>query len=95
MANYNTFVVVNCKTRKPVITTSSARKAYKELQTGIRVEVWNSNVLIERIYESDKRREGNPMKPYIDMEREYIRKKQELAEKRNKRRKSRDRYKHL
>ena len=95
MANYNTFVVVNCKTRKPVITTSSARKAYKELQTGIRVEVWNNNVMIERIYESDKYREGNPMKPYIDMEREYIRKKQEMAEQRNKRRKSNGRNKHL
>ena len=95
MANYNTFVVVNCKTRKPVITTSSARKAYKELQTGIRVEVWNNNVLIERIYESDKYREGNPMQPYIDMEREYIRRKQEMAEQRNKRRKSSGRVKHL
>ena len=83
MANYNTFVVVNCSTRKPVITTSSARKAYRELQTGIRIEVWNGNVLIERIYESDKKREGNPMKPYIDLEREYIRKKQEMATLRN------------
>lgn len=88
MANYNTFVVVNCSTRKPVITTSSARKAYGELQTGIRIEVWNDNVLIERIYESDKRRESNPMQPYIDLEREYIRKKQELATLRNQRRKN-------
>ena len=95
MANYNTFVVVNCKTRKPVITTSSARKAYKELQTGIRIEVWNNNVLIERIYESDKHRERNHMKPYIDMEKEYIRKKQEMAEQRNKRRKSRGRIEHF
>lgn len=88
MANYNTFVVVNCSTRKPVITTSSARKAYRELQTGIRIEVWNGNILIERIYESDKRREGNPMKPYIDIEREYIRKKQEMATLKNQRRKT-------
>lgn len=95
MANYNTFVVVNCSTRKPVITTSSARKAYRELQTGIRIEVWSNNVLIERIYESDKKREGNPMHPYIDMEKEYIRKKQEMATLRNQRRKSRDRYKHF
>lgn len=95
MANYNTFVVVNCSTRKPIITTSSARKAYRELQTGIRIEVWNSNVLIERIYESDKHREGNPMKPYIDMERDYIRKKQEMATLRNKRRKSSGRNEHL
>ena len=95
MANYNTFVVVNCKTRTPVITTSSARKAYAELQTGIRIEVWNNNVLIERIYESNKYREGNPMQPYIDMEKEYIRKKQELATLRNQRRKSSGRCKHF
>jgi hypothetical protein len=88
MANYNTFVVVNCSTRKPVITTSSARKAYRELKTGIRIEVWNNNVLIERIYDSDKKREGSPMKPYIDMEREYIRKKQEMATLKNQRRKT-------
>ena len=86
MANYNTFVVVNCKTRKTVVATSSARKAYKELQKGIRIEVWNNNVLIERIYEGDKKREKNPMKPYIDMEREYIRKKQERATLKNTRR---------
>ena len=95
MANYNTFVVVNCNTRKPVITTSSARKAYKELQTGIRVEVWNNNILIERIYESDKRREENPMKPYIEIEKEYIRKKQAMATLRNKRRKSSGRNEYL
>ena len=51
MADYNTFVVVSCSTRKPIITTSSARKAYKELQKGVRIEVWSNNVLIERIYE--------------------------------------------
>ena len=86
MANYNTFVVVNCSTRKIIITTSSARKAYKELQKGVRIEVWNDNALIERIYESDRKREGNPMKPYIEMEREYIRKKQDWATKKNMRR---------
>lgn len=85
MANYNTFVVVDCSTRKPIVTTSSARKAYRELRTGIRVEVWNDNALVERIYESDKRKEGNPMKPYIDMEKAYIRQKQEKATLRNQR----------
>ena len=86
MANYNTFVVVNCLTRKPIITTSSTRKAYRELTKGVRIEVWNNNVLIKRIYERDKKREGNPMKPYIEMEREYIRKKQERATFKNQRR---------
>lgn len=88
MANYNTFVVICCSTRKPIITTSSARKAYKELQTGVRIEVWNNNTLIERIYARDKTQEKNPMKPYIDLERKYIQKKQEAATKRNMRRKS-------
>ena len=86
MANYNTFVVVSCSTRKTIITTSSARKAYSELTKGVRIEVWNNNVLIERIYERDKKREGNPMKAYIDMEKEFIRQKQERATLRNKRR---------
>ena len=87
MANYNTFAVINCSTRNPIVITSSARRAYKELQTGVRIEVWNNNDLVERIYESDKKR-GNPMKPYIDIEKEYIRKKQENATLRNQRRRA-------
>ena len=70
MANYNTFLVVDCKTRKPILTTSSARKASRELKSGVRVEVWNNNNLIERIYEADKKRENNPLEPYIRAERE-------------------------
>lgn len=87
MANYNTFVVVNCNTRKPILTTSSARKANAELAVGIRVEVWNNNAIVEVIHEYDKRREKYPLAPYIKQEREYIRMKQERAEKRNKKRK--------
>lgn len=89
MANYNTFLVVDCNTRRPILTTSSARKARKELRTGVRVEVWNNNVLVERIYEADKRKEADPLAPYVDAEREYIRRKQEKAEARNRRRKER------
>jgi Zn-finger nucleic acid-binding protein len=87
MANYNTFVVINCKNRNLVLVTSSARKAYKELKTGVRIEVWNDNSRLERIYEHDKRKEANPFKPYMDLEREYIQKKQQQAEMKNKRRK--------
>lgn len=86
MANYNTFVVVNCNTRKPILTTSSARKANAELTVGVRVEVWNNNTRIEVIHEYDKRREKYPLDPYIQQEREYIRRKQESATERNKRR---------
>ena len=89
MANYNTFLVVDCKTRKPIITTSSARKARKELRTGVRVEVWNNNTLVERIYEADKRKEADPLAPYVALEREYIRQKQAKAEARNRARKER------
>lgn len=89
MADYNTFLVVDCKTRKPILTTSSARKAKKELRTGVRVEVWNNNALVEKIYESDKRKETDPFAPYVRTEREYIRKKQAQAEARNRKRKER------
>lgn len=87
MANYNTFVVVNCNTRKPILTTSSARKANAELTVGVRVEVWNNNTRIEVIHEYDKRREKYPLDPYIQQEKEYIRMKQEKAAQRNKMRK--------
>lgn len=87
MANYNTFVVVNCNTRKPILITSSARKANAELTVGVRVEVWNNNAIIEVIHEYDKRREKYPLAPYIQREREYIRRKQGKATERNKKRK--------
>ncbi len=83
MANYNTFVVVDCKTRAPILTTSSARKANAMLKTGVRIEVWNGNSLVEKIYDADRRREQFPLSPYIEAERDYIRQKQARAEKRN------------
>lgn len=89
MANYNTFIVVNCNTRKSVLTTSSARKADRLLDTGFRVEVWNNNCLIETIRAADKRKEAHPLAPYIELERDYIRQKQKRAEERNKRRRAR------
>jgi hypothetical protein len=92
MANYNTFVVVDTKNRKTLLTTSSARKANNLLTTGFRVEVWNGNTKVEVIYERDKRREANPLGPYIKLEKEYIRAKQAAAEQRNKRRRARRGY---
>lgn len=83
MANYNTFLVIDCNSRKTLLNTSSARKASKELKTGVRIEVWNNNELVTKIYEADRK----PLEPYIQAEREYIRKKQATAERRNKARK--------
>lgn len=80
MANYNTFIVVDCTSRKNILTTSSARKASRLLQKGFRIDVWSRNEKVETIYADDRR----PMKPYIEAEKEYIRKKQERAEERNK-----------
>lgn len=74
-------MVVDCKRRAPVLVTSSARKAAGSLQTGARVEVWNANALVERIYANER----NMMRPYIDAEREYIGQKQRDAELRNRR----------
>ena len=86
MANYNTFTVVDCKTRQNILVTSSARKANALLRVGTKVEVWNKNQKVETIYERDKRKEQNPLGPYIGAEREYIRKKQEAATRRNRER---------
>lgn len=81
MSNYNTFVVVDCKSRKSVLVTSSARKANKLLCTGFRIDVWNNNEKICTIYEKSR----DLIRPYITLEKDYIREKQAKAEERNKR----------
>ena len=82
MANYNTFTLIDCINKKPLLITSSARKVSKLLTTGYRVEVWNNNELIEKIYNKNRLL----LNPYIEKEREYIRNKQAKAEARNKKR---------
>ncbi|MEE1301254.1 MAG: hypothetical protein UHD64_00615 [Bacteroidales bacterium] len=83
MAKYNTFVVYNCKGRKNLLVTSSARKAKGELHIGIKIEVWNENTFIENIYFKTRKN----LNKYVSEEKEYIAMKQVKAEKRNKRRK--------
>lgn len=83
MAKYNTFVVYDCKKRKNLLVTSSARKAKGELHVGIKVEVWNENTYMETIYARTMR----GLDKYIQEEKQYIAKKQAKAELRNKRRK--------
>lgn len=80
MAKYNTFLVLSTKGR-PLLVTSSARKARKQLQTGVRVEVWSANSKAETIYHRTRR----SLDKYVAAEREYIRAKQDAAERRNKR----------
>lgn len=81
---YNTFVVYDCKKRKVMMVTSSARKANGLLTKGIKIEVWNRNDLVEEIYVN--KREKFPMKPYVDAERKYIAEKQLRHEEKNRRR---------
>ena len=83
-ACYNTFLVVNCKTRKVELVTSSARKAKSMLRTGWRIDVWNCNQIVEKIHAKEK--EKNPMGPYVQAEREWIGEKQRRAEEKNRRR---------
>ena len=83
-ANYNTFLVVNCKTRKVELVTSSARKAKSMLRTGWRIDVWNCNSLVEKIHANEKER--FPMAPYIQAERAFIGERQRRREDRNSRR---------
>lgn len=84
MSDYNIFVVYDCVKRKPVLVTSSARKAKQALHKGIRVDVWNMEENMARIYSQD----NFLLDKYITLEKQYIARKQEYATKRNKRRKN-------
>lgn len=84
MANYNTFTLVDTKSRKTLFVTSSARKCKKEFQEGYRIDVWNGNSLIETIYNRNIEKIGK----YVRLEKEYIAMKQKRAEERNRRRKA-------
>ena len=83
MANYNTFILVDTKSKKTILTTSSARKCKKEFQKGFRIDVWNGNVKIEVVYG----RNFDEINKYVRLEKEYIARKQKQAEERNRRRK--------
>lgn len=78
MAKYNTFVAVSTK-GKPLLVTSSARKARHLLRAGVRVEVWSANEKTETIYH----RKRHFLDKYVTAERDYIRAKQAVAERRN------------
>ena len=84
MANYNTFALVDTKSKKALLVTSSARKCKKAFQDGLRIDVWNSNSLVESIYS----RNIDEINKYVRLEKEYIAMKQKRAEERNKRRKA-------
>ena len=88
MDNHNTFVVIDCKARKVLLVTSSARKAGALVDRGIKVEVWSNNSQLETIYSATLRGDRHAMCFYIDKERQYIGRKQAEAEKRNKRRRN-------
>lgn len=83
MANYNTFGLVNTKTRKILLITSSARKCKKAFVKGCRIEVWNGNTLVNTIYNKNLSEIDN----YIKVEKQYITEKQRKAEMRNRKRK--------
>ena len=85
MATYNTFIAQETQGGKTVLVTSSARKVKALLTAGIRVEVWCENRKTETVYSKTSAR----LNKYIAVEREYIRKKQAKAEKRNKLRRAR------
>ncbi len=81
MANYNTFIVMECGARKACLVTSSARKAAHALTKGVRIDVWSDNEFVESVYSNT-----NGMAKYTSAEKQYIREKQERAQMRNARR---------
>lgn len=84
VANYNTFGLIDTKTRKILLITSSARKCKKAFLKGYRIEVWNGNVLVNTIYNKSL----SEIDKYIKLEKQHIAEKQRKAELRNKRRKN-------
>lgn len=85
MAKYNTFVVQKTNNGQAVLVTSSARKVKQMLTVGLRIEVWSENQKQETIHTRTAKR----LEKYITAERDYIRKKQAAAERRNKARRAR------
>ena len=83
MAKYNTFALIDTKTKKVLMITSSARKSKKAFVKGHRIEVWSANALSEVIYNKNIAN----IDKYIRAEKEYIGQKQRKVEERNKRRK--------
>jgi hypothetical protein len=82
----NVFVVIDCKKRKPILATPSARKAtgtLKNVKSGLRVEVWDDHACVTIAYPKNLYK----LDPYVQLEKQYIGRKQKQAEKRNKRRK--------
>lgn len=85
MADYNTFNLIDTKTRKTLITTSSARKCKKEFVKGYRIDIWNKNQLVDVIYYKNI----EDLNKYVRLEKQHNAEKQKRAEERNKRRKQR------
>ena len=79
----NAFVVIDCKQRKAVLTTLSARKAQSALRKGLKVEIWIDNIHFDTVYS----KQSEKFLPFTLQERQWICKKQKRAEQRNKRRK--------
>lgn len=52
MANNFIYLLINCKSQKTILVTTSARIALKYIRTGCRVDVWISNHFVRRIYAS-------------------------------------------
>ena len=82
MAKYNTFALIDTKTKKVLMITSSARKSKRAFEKGCRIEVWSENALSEVVYNKNLA----DIDKYISIEKEFIARKQRKAEERNKRR---------
>jgi hypothetical protein len=76
----NIFVVYDCNKRKNILITPSARKAKDKFYIGAKIEVWNDGICIETIY----LKTISKIYKYINMQKQYIGKKQAEAERRNK-----------
>lgn len=81
----NIFILINTKNNKILKVDTSARRTLYDLEPGKRIEVYKRGELQEKIYTKTREK----MKPYVQLEKEFIGRKQKKAEERNKRKKVR------
>ena len=72
MPNGNIYLLIECQHQKTILATHSARIAMKYLVPGTRVDIWNNNHRIRKVFASDK----FELLEYMKQERDYLKSKE-------------------
>lgn len=72
MPNGNIYLLIECQHQKTILATHSAQIAMKYLVTGMRVDIWNNNHRIRKLFAPDK----FELLEYMKQERDYLKSKE-------------------